>query len=59
MEVRVLGPIEVHGDHKLAIGGPRQRRIIAALAMHADNRDVWRQLSDAFPHPYTLAITEH
>ncbi|MGI9624735.1 MAG: protein kinase domain-containing protein, partial [Acidimicrobiales bacterium] len=35
MDVRVLGPIEVHGDHKLAIGGPRQRRIVAALAMHA------------------------
>jgi len=35
MELRVLGPIEVYDDHKLAIGGPRQRRILAALAIHA------------------------
>ena len=34
MELRVLGPIEIHNGHKLAIGGPRQRRIVAALAMH-------------------------
>ena len=32
MELRVLGPIEVHGEHKLAIGGPRQRCILAVLA---------------------------
>ena len=32
MEVRVLGPIEVYNGHKLAIGGPHQRRILAALA---------------------------
>jgi serine/threonine protein kinase/WD40 repeat protein len=35
MQVRVLGPIEVIDNHRLAIGGPRQRRIMAALAMHA------------------------
>ena len=34
MDVRVLGPIEVHHGHQLAIGGPRQRRILAALTMH-------------------------
>jgi RimJ/RimL family protein N-acetyltransferase len=26
-----------------------------ALARHADNRNVWRNLRDGFPHPYTLA----
>ena len=27
----------------------------AALVKHANNRKVWRNLRDAFPHPYTLA----
>ncbi|MBN1272911.1 MAG: GNAT family N-acetyltransferase [Candidatus Aminicenantes bacterium] len=26
-----------------------------ALTVHADNRKIWRNLRDAFPHPYTLA----
>jgi RimJ/RimL family protein N-acetyltransferase len=26
----------------------------AALARHANDREVWRNLRDAFPHPYTL-----
>ena len=30
-----------------------------ALAQHADNLNVWRHMSDGFPHPYTLAIAEH
>ncbi len=30
-----------------------------ALALHANNPDVWRHMSDAFPHPYTLAIAQH
>ena len=30
-----------------------------ALAEHADNANVWRNMSDRFPHPYTLAIAEH
>jgi RimJ/RimL family protein N-acetyltransferase len=25
-----------------------------SLAVHADNRKIWRNLRDAFPHPYTL-----
>ncbi|MGI9624345.1 MAG: protein kinase domain-containing protein, partial [Acidimicrobiales bacterium] len=34
MEIRVLGPIEVHAnDSAVSVGGPRQRRIVAALAM--------------------------
>jgi RimJ/RimL family protein N-acetyltransferase len=28
----------------------------AALAEHAGNINVWRNMSDAFPHPYTLEI---
>ena len=31
----------------------------AALAEHADNPNVWRHMSDRFPHPYTLAIAEY
>lgn len=30
-----------------------------ALAEHANNPKVWRNMSDRFPHPYTLAIAEH
>ena len=30
-----------------------------ALALHANNRNVWRHMSDSFPHPYTLEIAEH
>ncbi len=30
-----------------------------ALAQHANNPAVWRHMSDAFPHPYTLAIAQH
>jgi RimJ/RimL family protein N-acetyltransferase len=26
-----------------------------SLALHANNRKIWRNLRDAFPHPYTLA----
>lgn len=31
----------------------------ASLAAHANNLNVWRWMSDAFPHPYTLAVAEH
>ena len=30
----------------------------AALAEHASNVKVWRNMSDAFPHPYTLKIAQ-
>ena len=30
-----------------------------ALAEHANNPAVWRNMSDAFPHPYTLDIARH
>lgn len=30
----------------------------AALAAHADDRDVWLNLRDRFPHPYTVADAE-
>ena len=35
MEIRVLGSIEVWNGDLVAIGGPRQRRILGALAMDA------------------------
>ena len=31
----------------------------AALAEHAGNVKVWRNMSDSFPHPYTLQTAEH
>ena len=30
-----------------------------ALARHANNPAVWRNMSDGFPHPYTLEIAQH
>ncbi len=33
---------------------PWQRGDEAALVRHANNREVWRNLRDLFPHPYTL-----
>jgi [ribosomal protein S5]-alanine N-acetyltransferase len=30
----------------------------AALARHANDRRIWRNLRDAFPHPYGLANAE-
>ena len=33
VEIRVLRPIEVYDGRKLAVGGPRQRKILSALAM--------------------------
>jgi RimJ/RimL family protein N-acetyltransferase len=30
----------------------------ASLALHANNRNVWVNLRDRFPHPYTLADAE-
>ena len=31
----------------------------AELAEHASNANVWRNMSDTFPHPYTLAMAEY
>lgn len=33
---------------------PWQRGDETALVQHANDRDVWRNLRDLFPHPYTL-----
>lgn len=30
-----------------------------SLVRHANNRAIWRNLRDAFPHPYTVADAEH
>lgn len=30
-----------------------------SLARHADDVDVWRNMSDHFPHPYTLELAQH
>ena len=31
---------------------------VDSLVRHADNRDVWRNLGDRFPHPYTVQDAE-
>ena len=37
LELRVLGPVELrHGGHTLPIAGPRQRALLAALALQAN-----------------------
>jgi DNA-binding SARP family transcriptional activator/tetratricopeptide (TPR) repeat protein len=37
MEFRILGPIEVvDGDHRLALGGPKQRALLGLLLLHAN-----------------------
>lgn len=35
---------------------PWRRGDEEALARHANNRRIWRNLSDRFPHPYTLDV---
>ena len=30
-----------------------------SLARQANNVEVWRWMSDSFPHPYTLEVAEH
>jgi ribosomal-protein-alanine N-acetyltransferase len=37
---------------------PWRRDDAASLARHADNRNVWINLGDRFPHPYTLGDAE-
>lgn len=37
---------------------PWQSGDAAALAQHANNRKIWRNVRDRFPHPYTLADAE-
>jgi RimJ/RimL family protein N-acetyltransferase len=34
---------------------PWQKNDAASLVIHANNRRVWRNLTDSFPHPYTQA----
>jgi len=38
---------------------PFREEDVAALAKHANDRDVWLQLRDRFPHPYTEADARH
>jgi DNA-binding SARP family transcriptional activator len=56
MEVRLLGPVEVHADGgQLRIRGPIQRALLAMLALHANRvvasqellRSVWGPASTA------------
>jgi YVTN family beta-propeller protein len=44
LDIRLLGPVEVHfGEHMLDIGGPKQRALLAVLALSA-NKAVPREV---------------
>lgn len=48
MEFRLLGPVEVrHGGDVLALGGPRQRAVLAVLALRANQVVTVRTLVEA------------
>ncbi|MFF4803432.1 BTAD domain-containing putative transcriptional regulator [Streptomyces sp. NPDC001351] len=48
MEFRLLGPVEVrHGGDVLALGGPRQRAVLAVLALRANEVVTVRALVEA------------
>ena len=47
-----MGPI-VHLDLGLCVIRPWREQDVASLARHANNRRVWQNLRDDFPHPYT------
>ena len=48
MEFRLLGPVEVrHGGEVLALGGPRQRAVLAVLALRANEVVTVRTLVEA------------
>ena len=37
MQFRILGPLEVHGDHgSVALGGAKPRAVLAVLLLHAN-----------------------
>jgi RimJ/RimL family protein N-acetyltransferase len=48
-----------HGEPVLALERctlrPWRAEDAQSLALHANDREVWRNMRDAFPHPYTLA----
>ena len=48
MEIQVLGPVEVRdNDAEVPLGGPRQRRLLAALVIHAGKVVSVERLIDA------------
>ena len=48
--------MEIRGEHCLV--RPYRRGDAPALARHANNRAIWLNLRDRFPHPYTPADAE-
>jgi ribosomal-protein-alanine N-acetyltransferase len=58
-----LPSIETLPSLELGVAGWRLRAWragnAAALAHHANNVNVWRWMSDSFPHPYTPEIARH
>ncbi|MEV6488641.1 winged helix-turn-helix domain-containing protein, partial [Actinoplanes sp. NPDC051633] len=48
MEFGILGPVQVtHAGCELALGGPRHRKLLAVLLLHADEVVPVGQLVDA------------
>ena len=63
-EFRILGPLEVHGDEgPLAVGGPRQRAVLAALLLRAGRVVPTEQLIDELyggdPPPTATAVLQN
>lgn len=60
-----MGSTETAGLPTLDIGlpgwtlRPWRASDAAALAQHANDTEVWRWMSDSFPHPYTPEIAQH
>ncbi|MGH7667098.1 MAG: BTAD domain-containing putative transcriptional regulator, partial [Candidatus Dormibacteria bacterium] len=58
MEVRILGPLEVEGVHKAALGGLRQQSVLVLLAL---NRNRWvsrdRIVAGVWDEPPSSAIS--
>ena len=56
MEVRLLGPVEVHADSgRLPIRGPIQRALVAMLALHANRVVTSQELLDSVWGPASTA----
>jgi len=61
LEFRVLGPLEVVGDHgPVALGGPRQRATLAILLLHANRVVSIERLADDLyaGEPPVTAVTQ-
>ena len=60
MEVRLLGPVEVHADTgQLPVRGPIQRALVAMLALHANRVVASQELLRSVWGPEASSDTHH